>query len=54
MLGEYRDIPDFCKSASFEDIRKHDYALMPDRYVGEEAQDKDDELSAKLRMARCD
>ncbi len=29
----YKDIPEFCKSATIEDIRANDYALMPSKYV---------------------
>lgn len=41
--GEYLDIPGFCKSATLDEIRKHDYVLTPGRYVGAEAQDEDNE-----------
>ncbi len=44
--GEYSDIPGFCKSATLEEIRKHDYVLTPGRYVGAEAQEEDDEAFA--------
>lgn len=53
---EYVDIPGFCKSASFEEIKEHGYVLTPGRYVGAEEVDDDDEpfadkmlrLTAKL------
>ncbi|MDR0771270.1 MAG: type I restriction-modification system subunit M [Burkholderiales bacterium] len=48
--GEYADIPGFCKSASLDEIRKQGHVLTPGRYVGAQAQDKDDEaFDEKMR-----
>jgi len=41
--GAYKDIPGFCRAATLEDIRKHNYVLMPGRYVGAEQTEDDDE-----------
>lgn len=54
--GEYKDIQGFCKSATLEEIKGHEYILTPGRYVGiEEIEDdgisyeeKMTDLSAKL------
>ncbi len=32
--GNYEDKPGFCKSATLEEIAKHDFVLTPGRYVG--------------------
>jgi type I restriction enzyme M protein len=47
----YKDIPGFCKSATIEEIRKHDYVLTPGRYVGAPEQVEDDEPFEE-KMAR--
>jgi len=41
--SEYKDVLGFCKSATLDEIRKHDYVLTPGRYVGAEAQQDDGE-----------
>lgn len=39
----YEDIQGFCKSASIDEIREHDYILTPGRYVGIEEEEDDGE-----------
>ncbi len=39
----YEDIPGFCKSATLDAIRSHDYVLTPGRYVGAKVQEDDGE-----------
>lgn len=40
---EYTDIAGFCRNATLEEIRKHDYILTPGRYVGIAEQEQDTE-----------
>jgi len=50
--ADYRDVQGFCKSASLEEVRGHEYILTPGRYVGIEAAEEDgepfDEKMARL------
>ena len=38
-LDEYEDMLGFCKSATLDEIRSHDYVLTPGRYVGAKARE---------------
>ncbi len=40
-LSEYQDQQGFCKSASIDEIKKHDFILTPGRYVGTEEEVND-------------
>ncbi|MDD4353491.1 MAG: N-6 DNA methylase, partial [Candidatus Nanoarchaeia archaeon] len=46
----YEDIKGFCKSASIEDIAKHDFFLTPGRYVGIK-DEKDDGVPFEEKIA---
>jgi type I restriction enzyme M protein len=47
--GEYMDVPGLCKSASIEEIRKHNHVLTPGRYVGaEEVEDDGEPFEEKM------
>jgi type I restriction enzyme M protein len=41
---KFQDAPGFCKSASLEEISKHEWILTPGRYVGVEEEEQDDEV----------
>jgi len=47
----FEDVAGFCKSASLDEIKKHDFVLTPGRYVGAQEQEEDSEPFAE-KMAR--
>lgn len=52
---KYKDIPGFCKSASLDEIRKHEWILTPGRYVGtEEEEDDPEEFEEKMNRLTSD
>ena len=42
-VGEYVDVPGFCKSTTLEEVREHSHVLTPGRYVGAVAHEDDNE-----------
>jgi type I restriction enzyme M protein len=56
--GSYSDVPGFCKAATLDEVKSHDYVLTPGRYVGAEDLDEDDEpfeeKLARLRQRLAD
>ena len=46
---DYKDVAGYCKSATLEDMRKHDYVLTPGRYVGA-ASLEDDGIPFETKM----
>ena len=46
-VGEYVDIPGFCRSVTLAEIAEHGYVLTPGRYVGAEEVEDDDEAFAE-------
>ncbi len=47
----YEDVDGFCKSATLDEIKSHDYVLTPGRYVGIE-EEEDDGIPFKDKMNR--
>ena len=48
--GKYEDMPGFCKSATLEEIKGHDFVLTPGRFVGaEEAPDDGEPFDEKMK-----
>jgi type I restriction enzyme M protein len=50
-VGEYADVPGFCRSVPLSEIAQHGHVLTPGRYVGAEAVEDDDEAFAE-KMTR--
>ena len=48
-VGEYGNMPDFCKSVTTDEIREHGYVLTPGRYVG--AAEIDDGIPFEEKMS---
>ena len=49
--SRYADVPGFVKSATLEEVRRHDHILTPGRYVGVEPPEEDEEPFAE-KMTR--
>ena len=47
--GGYKDIAGFCKAATLEEIKKHDFVLTPGRYVGI-PEEEDDGITFEEKM----
>jgi type I restriction enzyme M protein len=46
----YKDVPEFCKSAGFEDLKTNDFSLLPSKYI--EFVDKDSGIDFDTEMKR--
>ena len=46
----YKDIPEFCKSATFEDLKTNNFSLVPSKYI--EFEDKDSGIDFDTEMKR--
>jgi len=53
--GKYQDEPGFCKVATVDDIKEHDFVLTPGRYVGAVEVEEDDEaFEEKMKRLTVD
>ena len=48
--NKYKDIPEYCKSAGFEDLKANDFSLVPSKYI--EFVDKDSGIDFDTEMKR--
>jgi type I restriction enzyme M protein len=48
-VDKYQDVAGFCKQASIDDIKAHDFVLTPGRYVGA-AEEVDDGVPFETKM----
>jgi type I restriction-modification system DNA methylase subunit len=48
--NKYKDIPEYCKSAGFEDLKANDFSLVPSKYI--EFVDKDSGIDFDSEMKR--
>ena len=46
---DYKDIPEYCYSASIEEIQKKDYSLVPSKYI--EFVNRDENINFDEKMA---
>ena len=46
----YKDVPEFCKSASFEELKANDFSLVPSKYI--EFVDQDSGINFDSEMKR--
>ena len=50
-IGEYENVPGFCKSVTIEEIASHEYVLTPGRHVGaEEVEDEDEPFEQRMEQ----
>lgn len=50
----YQDIPEFCYSASFEEIEKKDFSLVPSKYIEFVNRDEDIDFDEKMKALQSE
>ncbi len=52
--GNYKDIPEYCYSATKEDIKKRDYSLVPSKYIEFVNRDENIDFDTKMKTLRVE
>ncbi|WP_282032222.1 type I restriction-modification system subunit M [Winogradskyella eximia] len=52
--GTYKNIPEFCYSATLEDVRKKDYSLVPSKYIEFVNRDENINFDEKMKSLQTD
>ncbi len=50
----YEDVPEFCYSAGFEEIKKKDFSLVPSKYIEFVNRDENVDFDVKMKMLQAD
>lgn len=50
----YEDVPEFCYSAGFEEIKKKDFSLVPSKYIEFVNRDKNIDFDVKMKTLQAD
>ena len=52
--NNYRDIPEYCYSATFEEVAKKDFSLVPSKYIGFVNRDEQIDFDEKMKSLQTD
>jgi type I restriction enzyme M protein len=52
--GGYKDIPEFCYSAKFEEIEKKDFSLVPSKYIEFVNRDENIDFDEKMQSLKTE
>jgi len=52
--GEYKNIPEYCYSATLDDVRKKDYSLVPSKYIEFINRDENIDFDEKMRSLQTE
>ena len=51
---QYEDVPEFCHSASFDEIAKKDYSLVPSKYIEFVNRDENIDFDEKMKTLQSE